>query len=346
MSRLLATLRGSLIALNLFVLFVRIISAQTIGTNQPGGVEKQENCPALKPYTELDKFGKFYLPEAVYEEARTQTNYECRHIWYLSDDIPVSGYIFKPEATNDRMWPVILYNRGGTGDFSLVDDLVRVEFYLLAKEGYVVLATEYRSIGDKGRRDEWGGADVHDVLNLTTVAKSVGYIDMERLFMLGVSRGGMMTYLALKNKVSVKAAAVIAGPSDLEPPGAVRPDFLNGDDGYDGWAKVWPDFEHRKEEHFRTRSAVTWADQINTPVLILHSRADTKVPVSQAFAIGEKLQQYKKEYELVIYGKDGHSLPLNRADRNQHIIRWFHAHDPAVVPTAAGNTSDRTIHAD
>jgi hypothetical protein len=46
----------------------------------------------------------------------------------------------------------------------------RVEFYLLAKEGYIVLATEYRSTGDKGRRDEWGGADVHDVLNLATVA--------------------------------------------------------------------------------------------------------------------------------------------------------------------------------
>jgi hypothetical protein len=127
---------------------------------------------------------------------------------------------------------------GGTGDFSLIDDLVRVEFYLLAKEGYVVLATEYRSIGDKGRRDEWGGTDVNDVLNLVAVAEGLGYIDMDRMFMLGVSRGGMMTYLALKNRVPVKAAAVIAGPSDLESLAAIRSDFLDGDDGYDGWAKV------------------------------------------------------------------------------------------------------------
>jgi dipeptidyl aminopeptidase/acylaminoacyl peptidase len=345
MSRFASIARGFVIAVSLFVLFLQSSSAQTTVTTQSGSVEKKENCPALKPYGELDKFGKFYFPEAVYEEARTQTAYECQHIWYLSDEIPVSGYLFKPKAVAGVMWPVILYNRGGTGNFSLIDDLVRVEFYLLAKEGYVVLATEYRSTGDKGRRDEWGGADVNDVLNLVTVAKVLGYIDMERMFMLGISRGGTMTYLALKNKIPVRAAAVIAGPTDLEAWAKYRPEFITGDDTYDGWANVWPDFERRKGEYFRARSAVAWADQINTPVLILHSRIDNKVPVSQAFAMAEKLQEYKKEYELVIYGKDGHSLPLNRADRNQHIIRWFRAHDPGVAATTTGNTSDRSVHA-
>ena len=43
--------------------------------------------------------------------------------------------------------------------------------------------------------------------------------------------------------------------------------------------------------------------------------------------IAEKLHQNKKEYELVIYGQDAHSLPLNRTDRNLHIVRWFRAHD-------------------
>lgn len=75
-----------------------------------------------------------------------------------------------------------------------------------------------------------------------------------------------------------------------------------------------------KEEQFRARSAVAWADQISVPVLSLHSRVDSKVPVNQAFAIAEKLQQNRTEYELVIYGQDGHSLPLNRTDRNQHIV--------------------------
>lgn len=320
-------------------------SAQTNGSEHRQLIVKEEDCPILKAYRDLDKFGKFYFPEAIYDEARTQTDYECRHIWYLSDGIPVSGYIFKPKTTAGHTWPVIFYNRGGTGNFSLIDDLVRVEFYLLAKEGYVVVATEYRWTGDNGRRDEWGGADVDDVLNLAPVAKSLGYVDMERTFMLGVSRGGTMTYLAMKNKMRVKAAAVIAGPADLEAWASYRPEFVTGDDAYDGFAKVWPDFEHKKGEYFRARSAVAWADQIDTPVLILHSRTDNKVPVSQAFAIAEKLQEYKKEYELVIYANDGHSLPLNRTDRNQRIVSWFRAHDPGLAAAAAVNTSEGSIHA-
>jgi len=69
-------------------------SAQAAVNAQRGIVQKEEKCPAAKPYSDLDEFGKFYFSEAVYEQARTQTDHECRHIWYLSDEIPVSGYIF------------------------------------------------------------------------------------------------------------------------------------------------------------------------------------------------------------------------------------------------------------
>ena len=293
----------------------------------PGTLVRQESCSPLAPYEDLDKFAKWYFSQSVYEDARSQTNYECSHIWYLSDDIPISGYVLKPKLTENRLWPVILYARGGTGNFGVINDLNRVELYLLAKEGYVVVATDYRWTGERARQDDWGAQTVNDILNLVPLVKNLRYADVKRMFLLGVSRGGTMTYMALRAGIPVTAAAVVAGPSDLETLVISRPDFLTGDEYSDGWAKLWPEFEHRKQEHFRARPAVSWADQINVPVLILHSRNDSKIPVSQAFAIAEKLQQYKKEYELVIYGNDGHSLPLNRANRNQHIINWFQLHD-------------------
>jgi dipeptidyl aminopeptidase/acylaminoacyl peptidase len=296
-------------------------------TEPPSMVVRQEPCTPFKPYRDLDAFGKWYFAESTYEDVRLQTDDECSHIWYRSDEATVSGYIFKPKVTGTRLWPVILYARGGTGNFGLISDLERVNLYLLAKEGYVVVATEYRWTGDQGRRDEWGGKDVDDLLNLVPLAKSLDYIDPHRIFLLGASRGGTMVYLAIKHGIPVRAAAVIAGVTDLEAEGTYRPEFINGDADYDGWAKVWPDFQHRKEEEFRARSAVAWADQLNVPLLILHSRTDSRVPVSHALAISEKLTEGKKEYELVIYGDDGHSLPKNRKDANEHIIRWFRAHE-------------------
>ena len=61
-----------------------------------------------------------------------------------------------------------------------------------------------------------------------------------------------MTYVALKRGIPVKAAPVIAGPFDLEAFGKCRPEFVNGDETYDGFARVWPDYQHRATGHYHS----------------------------------------------------------------------------------------------
>ena len=186
-----------------------------------------------------------------------------------------------------------------------------------------MIASDYRFHGPTAKRDEWGGVEVNDVLNLMPALRSFDFVDSERLYMMGISRGGTMAYIALNRGIPVKAAAIIAGPSDLKVWADARPDMVNGDDTYDGFAKVWPDYEHQSADQYRARSAVYWADRINVPVLILHSRTDKFVSVTQALRMAEALQEKDKAYALLIYEHDGHSLPLNRDDRNQKIIDWF-----------------------
>jgi dipeptidyl aminopeptidase/acylaminoacyl peptidase len=55
----------------------------------------------------------------------------------------------------------------------------------------------------------------------------------------------------------------------------------------------------------------------------LYSRTDKLVTVSQALRMAEALQEKGKVYALHIYDRDGHSLPLNREDRNRMIIDWW-----------------------
>jgi dipeptidyl aminopeptidase/acylaminoacyl peptidase len=155
--------------------------------------------------------------------------------------------------------------------------------YLLAKEGFIVIASDYRFHGALSRRDQWGGTDVYDVLSLVPIVQSFDIVDPNRLFMIGVARGGTMTYLALKRGVPVNAAAVIAGPSDLEALGKIRPEFVNGDSTYDGWKNVWADYAHRSAEHYRERSLIYWASRVNVPVLLMHAKDD---PVRSSTACG------------------------------------------------------------
>jgi len=312
--------------------------AEPVDNRPRGQILTSQPWPALPSWDALDDFTRNYFPRAVYEEARTQEDFDVLDITYSSDGIPVRGLLIRPKHPGEHKWPAIVFNRGGTGDYGRIgnygvpcsqeDDscLYRVNLYLLAKEGFVVIASDYRFHGPTAKRDEWGGVDVDDVLNIFPALKSLDFVDADRVYMLGQSRGGTMTYIALKRGAPVKAAAVIAGPSDLtsDTKSFIHGDwFVNGNQWFDGAAKVWPDYEHKADEYYRARSAVAWADQIHVPVLIMHSRTDTLVPVTQALRIAMALQERNKAYALHIYDGDGHTLPRNLEDRNRKIVDWF-----------------------
>jgi dipeptidyl aminopeptidase/acylaminoacyl peptidase len=318
--------------------------ALAVAAQQPDGqiLSTKPRAP-LPGYESLDDFGRGYFPRAVYDEARTQTSFDVLEITYASDGLAVRGVLIRPKAPGAKKWPAIIFNRGGNGQLgSLMDNglacagmntscLDIADLYQLAKAGFVVIASDYRYQGATVKRDQWGGVEVDDVLNLVPALKSLDYVDPERLCVLGLSRGGTMAYLAIKRGIPVKAAAVIGGVSNVKAWVDARPEMgiVNGNEYIVGFAKIWPDYEHRAQEEYRARSAVYWADQINVPVLILHSRTDRMVPVTQALRMAEALEEKNKVYSLHIYEHDGHPLPLNREDRNRMIIDWFNHVPPA-----------------
>ena len=72
--------------------------------------------------------------------------------------------------------------------------------------------------------------------------------------------------------------------------------------------------------------------RIRLTLLILHSRPDKMVPVSQALRLAQALEENGKVFQLHIYDNDMHPLPLNREDRNRMILDWFSRNAPAAAP--------------
>lgn len=319
-----------------------VVETPAAAKQTDGRILSSKPWAPLPAYDSLDEFGRNYFPRAAYEEARTQKDFDVLEITYASDGISVRGLLIKPKAPRNRRWPAIIFNRGGNGDLGRITDsgqpccdantscLDVADLYLLAKAGFVVIASDYRYRDATVKRDEWGGVEVDDVLNLVPAVKSLDYVDPERLYMLGLSRGGTMTYLAIKRGVAVKAAAVIGAVTDVKAWVDARPGMglVNGNMYIDGFRNIWPDYEHSSEEEYRARSAVYWAGQINVPVLILHSRTDRMVPVTQALRMAEALQESDKVYALRVYERDGHPLPQNREDRDRMIVDWFNRYSP------------------
>jgi dipeptidyl aminopeptidase/acylaminoacyl peptidase len=241
------------------------------------------------------------LSKEEFERQKAYTGFECRRIKYLSDGLKVVGFIWKPKNTEGKKLPLIIVNHGGNREFGKLTPWVGFGNYRYVSSGFVVI-------------------DLHDVMNVIPLAKSLGYVDMNNIFITGASRGSMMVFLALKNNIPVNAAAVISGGGDLITLGKDFPGMVGV------YKQLIPDFDKRGEELLRERSALYWPDKINTPVLMLHGTADWRVNASQALDLAQKLQGSGKTYELIIYAKDCHGVPLNRADADRRIVEWFRMH--------------------
>jgi dipeptidyl aminopeptidase/acylaminoacyl peptidase len=244
---------------------------------------------------------------------------ECRRIVYRSDGLDVVAFLWKPKTTEGKKLPLIIFNRGGNSEFSRLTPSSGVR--RLALEGFVVLGSQYRGADGGQGKDEFGGGDVNDVLNLDSVARSLDFIDTRNVFLYGHSRGGMMTALALKKGMKVNAAAVGGPLVDLLTEGARRPGLPER-----VWSRLIPGFAERRDEVLRERSAMYWPDRINVPLLILQGGADWRVDPAQTLAFAQALQRSGKTYELIVYAGDDHGIAANRDDANRRIVEWFRRH--------------------
>jgi dipeptidyl aminopeptidase/acylaminoacyl peptidase len=245
------------------------------------------------------------------------------HIFYESDGLKVKGYMAVPKKKGK--YPCIIYNRGGNREFGKVDDSGFVVRGLgdLSRAGYVVVASQYRGNDGGEGKEEFGGKDVNDVLNLIPLLANVPEADTSRIGMFGWSRGGMMTYLALTKTKRIKAAVVGGGATDLLKGLEARPGMeaavMN---------QLIPDYTANKTEALKQRSAVYFAEKINksTPILIIQGSADWRTPTDQVLDLVSKFYQLKHPFRFILYEGGQHSLIEYRSDYIQQMINWFNTY--------------------
>lgn len=276
--------------------------------------------PSFEKAAETTDVGKYTSKES-YEKAVADRHFELQKLKYMSDGLKVVAYLYKPKRVEGKGLPAIIFNRGGAIRGDIAPELVAF-FHRLASEGFVILAPMYRQSDGGEGRDEIGGADVNDLMNVIPLARSLGFIDVNNLFMYGESRGGMMTYQAIKRDFPVNAAAVFGAFTDLEALMAFRPDVYP----QAMLKKLWPDFETRKDAIIKIRSASYWPEQLDAPLLIMHGGNDKSVSASQSLALAQQLQKLGKTYELIVYAQDNHFLSRNQDDRDRRALTWFKRH--------------------
>jgi dipeptidyl aminopeptidase/acylaminoacyl peptidase len=89
---------------------------------------------------------------------------------------------------------------------------------------------------------------------------------------------------------------------------------------------IWPDFELRRDEIVRTRSARHWAAELRVPLLILHGGLDRTVSAGQSLDLAQRLQALGRPYELHVFRRGSHTLGEMSGTRDSLVVAWFRAH--------------------
>jgi dipeptidyl aminopeptidase/acylaminoacyl peptidase len=271
----------------------------------------------LPDYASVERIAAYASPEE-YRVAAGDRRFRLEKVAYASDSLRVYAYLYGPARAGAKL-PGVVFNRGSVvrGEFA-AEHLVT--FHRFAQAGFVVIAPLYRQSGGGEGRDEMGGADVGDLMRTLDLVRALGTADTERLFMCGESRGGMMTFQAIRDGYPLRAAAVWGAFTDLGALLAATPRFR------EAAAQLWPDYPAKLDEIARRRSALAWADQLEVPLLIMHGGADKDVPPAQSLALAARLQALGKPYELIVRAGANHILSEWRAQRDALIVEWFRRH--------------------
>jgi dipeptidyl aminopeptidase/acylaminoacyl peptidase len=308
---------------------VRIVETQPCAVGEPYGTWLSHLEGEMRP--EFDKGGVAAAlathplgslwSEGEYDGLRTDADAgRCKQITYTSDGLKIRGFVVRPDHPPNAKLPVILYARGGSRDFAAIDTRLLLQMRRFARDGFIVVGTQYRGGPGSEGHDEYGGRDVDDLMALPKVVAALPDADPERLFLYGGSRGGMMVAIALERGLRVRAAAIRAGLFDLEGAARDRPDMRQV------FGELIPGYASDAGGVLAQRSALVWPGALKTPLLLLHAREDWRVPLSGSERLSDELARHGVEHRLIVFDSDVHQLVVHREDEAREVVAWFKAH--------------------
>jgi len=235
---------------------------------------------------------------------------------YLSDGLKVKGYIAYPKDSFKK-YPCVIWCRGGAGNKGAIDSFTARGIYgQLASWGYCVFASQYRGNARGEGLDEVGGSDVNDILNLLTLADEIPQTNVKLWGIEGWSRGGMMTFLTLRNNGNFKCAVLVGAISNVAEYAKSNSKLKNYYEKLIG--------QDRLEKELYKRSAINFVNELpKIPYLLIHGAVDDTVSPTQSIEIAKKFDEYEIPHQLVLPKNGDHFLRKNKKEVDGLRKEWY-----------------------
>lgn len=234
------------------------------------------------------------------------------HVWFTSyDGLAVPGLLYKPhQASRSAKAPAVVMVHGGPGGQAVVR--YRALTQALVNHGYVVFDINNRGSSGYGKSfykmddQAHGEADLGDVVASKQMLIATGYVDPDRIGIIGGSYGGYMVL-----------AALTLQPDEF----AVGVDLF----GVSNWIRTltsippwWESFREALYEEMgdpatdsvrlHRISPLFNADEIRSPLMVLQGANDPRVLQVESDEIVEAARARGVPVEYVIFEDEGHGF--------------------------------------
>ncbi|MGQ2989788.1 MAG: alpha/beta hydrolase family protein [Brevundimonas sp.] len=253
-----------------------------------------------------------------------------------ADGTMIHGYLTLPPGVADpKGLPLVALPHGGPASH----DNGGFDWWAqaLASRGYAVLQPNFRGSTGYGAAfteagyGEWGRKMQTDVSDGVRWLAERGTIDPKRVCIVGASYGGYAALAGVTVEQGVYRCAVsVAGVSDLRRMvvGVSRRGRRDSEA-----VRYWNRFmgaERLGDRSLDERSPAKLAARADAPILLIHGRDDTVVPIEQSRVMSDALKDAGKHHRLVeLLGEDHW---LSRAETRirmlQETVRFLELHNP------------------
>ena len=285
-------------------IIVRISGVWNSGTylRFRAGFEKPELIMNVRPGIAMDQV----VPTKVIRYA-ARDGLEIPALVTVRDDLRSSGNA-----------PLLVLPHGGPAAYDNLEFDWIAQYF--ASRGYVVLQPQFRGSSGFGADfmragfGEWGGKMQTDIDDGVDHLVDSGLVNAERVCIAGASYGG---YAALAagafSPEKYRCVASIAGISDLK-------EMLKSDRreyGRDHWVISYWERQFGGAEFdwdaLDAISPINFTDNYRAPVLLIHGKKDTVVPIDQSTAMRKALRKAGKDVKLIEFKGEDHWLSYSES---------------------------------
>lgn len=270
-----------------------------------------DKMPSDLFYMNFDNMKPIQLTKSLNSEINADDLVDGEVVRFKSfDGVQIPGILYKPhQASSVNKAPALVWVHGGPGGQSRIGYRALIQY--LVNHGYVVYAINNRGSSGYGKKFEQmdnrnhGKGDLNDCVTSKRMLIESGYVDPDRIGIIGGSYGGYMVLAGLAFQPDEFEVGVdIFGVANWHRTVQSIPPWWEAQ--RKALEKELGDFDD--EEYFRSISPLFHTQNIKKPLLVLQGANDPRVLKVESDEMVEAVKKNGVPCEYLVFDDEGHGF--------------------------------------